>query len=217
MPILVEQFHPDAWAQLTRTFPCVSAQRRAPEVHPGEPLEFLLLDHLGWTSQVGRWGLRPAGPASALSALQAPVEILGAHRTFRDLLASGRCVIPLAAYWDAPTGTPDLPVRALVGPREPAPLYAAGVYQQEWTPRGLQFACAVVTRPAGPGLAGMFARMPALLREEDLTVWMTAAPRDARVLARDGQRRRGGPHRVERARHGCRHARFRRAVTVRGR
>ncbi|GGB82645.1 hypothetical protein [Deinococcus soli (ex Cha et al. 2016)] len=47
MPVVVEEFHPDAWAQLTRRFPCVSAQRSPAEVRPGESAEVMLLDDLG--------------------------------------------------------------------------------------------------------------------------------------------------------------------------
>ncbi len=194
MPVLVQQFSPATWAALTRVLPGLLAHGWPGEVRPGDTLRFLRRElrgdgALGWSLSAGHWGLVTPGTAAAEArrhAFQARVESLGAHRTYRDLLAVSRCVIPLAAYWDAPTASP-LPVRVLLRPQLDVPMFAAGLHASVLTPAGPLISCAVVTRPAPPELAGTVARIPALLREDEVLPWLSGSTRDARRTARDSR------------------------------
>ncbi|BBN96904.1 hypothetical protein DEIGR_330071 [Deinococcus grandis] len=95
-------------------------------------------------------------------------------------------MIPLAAYWDAPTASPLL-VRVLVRPQLDVPMFAAGLHASILTPAGPLISCAVVTRPAPPDLAGTVARIPALLREDEVMPWLSGSPCDARRTALDSR------------------------------
>ncbi|GGN44608.1 SOS response-associated peptidase family protein [Deinococcus daejeonensis] len=163
-------------------------------MRPGDTLRFLRRERqgqgaLGWALAAGHWGLVTTGTAAAEArrhVFQARVESLSAHRTYRDLLVISHCVIPLAAYWDAPTASP-LPLRVLVRPHLDVPTFAAGLHASILTPAGPLISCAVFTRPAPPDLAGTVARMPAVLREDEVMPWLGGSSRDARRTARDSR------------------------------
>ncbi|MHA0043762.1 SOS response-associated peptidase family protein [Deinococcus sp. PEB2-63] len=91
-------------------------------------------------------------------------------------------MIPLAAYWDAPIASP-LPVRVLVRPHLEVPMFAAGLHASILTPAGPLISCAVVARPAPPDLAGPVARIPAVLRGDEVMPWLSGSSRDARRTA----------------------------------
>ena len=52
------------------------------------------------------------------------------------------------------------------------PMGIAGIYNAFTTPEGLYLSCAMLTRPASPGLEGINDRFPAMIDPQDFAAWL---------------------------------------------
>lgn len=134
-----------------------------------------------------RWWLTPAfhrGPVSAWKAMctNARIETVSTAPAFRDASRSGRCLVPATAFfeYDQPPGwrkgqakrrweitwpetSPAGPLRVFAG-------VSARAYPADH-PDGLD-SFAIITRPAGPALAALHDRQPAVVSLEAGLAWL---------------------------------------------
>jgi putative SOS response-associated peptidase YedK len=153
----------------------VAAEPLAPSwnVAPTRPVHVVRRGSAGREIAVARWGLVPSWAPDmrrAAHAINARLETLHEKPTFRHLLASHRCVVPMTGYYEwSTTGVAKQPW--YVHRADGAPIAAAGLWSR-WHD-GLE-TCAVITREAGPRLAEIHHRMPVVLERGDLAEWLEA-------------------------------------------
>lgn len=143
-----------------------------------------------------RWGLVPSW-AEDLSIgqrmINARAETLSEKRSFRDLVPSRRCVIPMDGFYEWTPGRPDGPLgrggRPLKQPyyiqrTDRRPVVVAGLWTR-WSrgERPVETAT-IITCEANGDVDRLHHRMPAILDDEDLDLWLDDGVDDTTVLAR---------------------------------
>lgn len=133
-----------------------------------------------------RWGLFPFW---AKDAVNADVSLLESKPCFKQMLISGRCIIPCSGMYGWQRGAEEN------GPKQPRAmrimvqgqsLFAmAGLYDEWRTPEGaLMRAATIVTVSASGPLSLLQERMPIVLDEEGLEDWLNPSIREFSFLRR---------------------------------
>ncbi|MCL6633097.1 MAG: SOS response-associated peptidase [Alicyclobacillus herbarius] len=129
------------------------------------------------------WGLVPrfAGAKRSLRPINARAETLLESRWFRPLLANRRCVIPVDSFYEW-RQTDKQPLRIHLARR---PVFAlAGIYDTFTTADGCKVSSfAIITCQPNDFMAPIHNRMPVILDESALRVWLDAGLRDAEAAA----------------------------------
>ena len=142
-----------------------------------------------------RWGLVPSwasDPSIGQRMINARAETLTEKRSFRDLLPAKRCVIPMDGFYEWAPGRPGGSVGRSGQPlkqpyyihrRDSRPLAVAGLWTR-WT-RGDEpiESVTIITCAANPDVAEIHHRMPVLLDDEDLDLWLDDGVDDVRVVS----------------------------------
>jgi putative SOS response-associated peptidase YedK len=143
--------------------------------------------------QQAHWGLLPAWSkdrSRAASMINARSETLTEKPSFRPLLQSHRCVVPVDGYYEWRTVDVDPSVKQ---PKQPyfirsedqRPLAIAGLWTT-WrdAQRGGQevHSCCIITISPNTQLARIHDRMPCILDGDDIDTWLTADTPPLEVL-----------------------------------
>jgi putative SOS response-associated peptidase YedK len=89
-----------------------------------------------------------------------------------------RVLFPMAHYLQKTTGMQDLSgptpgeVRVNIGRSDGEPMAVAGIYCALKRPSGLFLSCAMLTRPASPGLENINQRFPLVIERGDVAAWL---------------------------------------------
>ncbi len=143
-----------------------------------------------------RWGLVPAwsrGPGDARAGarlINARVESIGERPAFRDAVETNRrCVIFADGFyeWSGPShGRGRLPYH--IHAHDRAPFAFAGLWDVWYPQEGGEplRTCTIITVPARASLARVHDRMPAIVDDEAVDIWLTPgdipSPRIGRLL-----------------------------------
>jgi putative SOS response-associated peptidase YedK len=138
-----------------------------------------------------RWGLIPAwatDPAIGSKMINARVETITDKPSFRPLLSTHRCVLPMDGFYEWGPGPAEFTSRRprkqpyFLSDAAGAPLAVAGL----WTTRGTGVdqvvSTTIVTRPANGDLADVHTRMPALLSGNAIDAWLDPGLDDHELL-----------------------------------
>ena len=137
-----------------------------------------------------RWGLIPPflnGETPKYSTINARIETMESSPAFRDPWKKGqRCVVPAAGFyeWHQPMGQPKQPW--FIGPVNGEIMPFAALWDRSKRSDGTVIeSFSIITLPANELLAKIDneeQRMPAILRNEDVGVWLTGTPAQARAV-----------------------------------
>ena len=123
-----------------------------------------------------RWGLVPEWskePNSRFATFNARAETIASKPSFRNAWKhSRRCLIPALGYyeWKTEAGKKQ---PYFVRSTKSEPLVFAGIWEH-WQRGGEQLdSCAIITRPAAPGLASLHQRMPVMLLPKMAGEWLS--------------------------------------------
>jgi putative SOS response-associated peptidase YedK len=145
-------------------------------ISPTQPVHVARLDPRGQRRlDLVRWGLIPSWvkdfsdfsvlfSARGEGALEKP--------TFRAGLRYRRCLVPADGYfqWTGPKGARQAHV---VGPTGPGPIAFAGIWDHWLGADGSELeSMAILTVAAGPDVAGLHDRMPAILAPGTFAAWL---------------------------------------------
>ncbi|MFN3412669.1 MAG: SOS response-associated peptidase [Thermoanaerobaculum sp.] len=132
-----------------------------------------------------RWGLIPSwakDPAIGNRLINARAETLGEKPSFRRALVYRRCVIPATGFyeWKLEAGTK---VPYFFRLQSEKPMALAGLWERWQPPEGPPMVSfTIITTEANEFMKAVHDRMPAILPQEALSVWLNPSARDAAVL-----------------------------------
>lgn len=133
-----------------------------------------------------RWGLVPSWsqqPERGPRPINARVETITTSNLFAPALARRRCIVPADGYYEWRRG-PATRQPFLFSAPDGSPLAMAALWDRWTGPDGEQLVtCAVITTPANALVAPFHDRMPALLDDASLSLWLDPARTDAEALA----------------------------------
>jgi putative SOS response-associated peptidase YedK len=134
-----------------------------------------------------RWGLVPSwatDPAAGPRPINARVESLLDRPHFAGALATRRCLVPVDGFYEWRTEAGRRRPHLLASP-DGSPLAIAAVWDR-WAGDGHGVepvvSCALVTTPAGPDVAPLHDRMPAIVAADDWDEWLDHANADEHAL-----------------------------------
>ena len=135
-----------------------------------------------------RWGLIPPflkGEAPKFATINARIETMEASPAFRDAWKKGqRCIVPAEGFyeWQMIPNAPKQPWFIGLANEEVMPF--AGLWDRSVkSDRTVVESFTIITLPANELLARIHGdkRMPAILRMEDVEVWLTGTPEQAKA------------------------------------
>lgn len=135
---------------------------QARDVHPSEAAVVLMYRSGRMISRFMNWGFPQQQGKSLL--INARAETVTEKKLFRDSVTARRCIIPAANYyeWD-----PDKN-KTTISQKESGVLYMAGFYNMFQN----QDHFVIITTQANDSVKKVHDRMPLILREEDVDVWL---------------------------------------------
>jgi putative SOS response-associated peptidase YedK len=137
-----------------------------------------------------RWGLIPSwSKDSSIGArmINARAETITEKPSFRGLVATSRCVVPMDGFyeWAPSTGPSAGKTPFLMRRRDAYPMYMAGLWttwqSRDGTDQTIRSAT-VITCQASTALSAIHHRMPVILDDEGVDLWLDHAMRDTAVL-----------------------------------
>jgi len=142
--------------------------------------------------QVGRyrWGLIPSWSKEAsigARMINARAETINEKPSFRGLVATSRCVVPMDGFYEWTTSTEPSGVKTpfLIRRRDAGPMYVAGLWTT-WRSRDrtdqIIRSVTVVTCESSSALSAIHHRMPVIFDAEGLELWLDDTVRDTAVL-----------------------------------
>ena len=123
-----------------------------------------------------RWGLIPnwaKEPQMKLNTINARVEGVEGSPVYRQALHRTRCIVPASGYYEWKAGTsPKQPY--YIYPSERGDLFAMAGLWDRWTaPDGSSIdSFTILTTQANSAISPVHHRMPVLLREEEISLWL---------------------------------------------
>jgi putative SOS response-associated peptidase YedK len=142
------------------------------------------------------WSKTTNGGASMINAR---VETVATKNSFRSALVRRRCIIPVSGYYEwQVVGTRKQPL--YIHPREPGQVIAlSGVWERWRSPVGdVIESFAILTRPSEGFLTAVHDRMPLVVPDELLDLWLNPEAKSAEQLAAVLQSAGGAEHLIAR-------------------
>lgn len=132
-----------------------------------------------------RWGLVPSwakDQSMGSKMINARAESLADKPSFRQLLASRRCIIPADGFYEwKQEGERKQPYRIMM--HDGSVFSFAGLYDIWSDPNGNKLStCTIITTEPNSLMAGIHNRMPAILRPDDEALWLNRDNTDVHFL-----------------------------------
>lgn len=136
--------------------------------------------------EVMEWGYIPSWAKPEMkthAVINARVESIAEKPYFRGAFRSSRCAILADGYYEwQKIGKEKHPFRIIL--KEGGAFAMAGLWSWVRTSDGSEHAtCAIITTDANAATRPIHDRMPAILRTEDLTVWLDPRARERELMA----------------------------------
>jgi putative SOS response-associated peptidase YedK len=177
---------PEAMAQLFEAAPGNDLPR-VPNynVCPTEPVHVIAAGDSARRLTAMRWGLLPPWyktPGDGPLLINARADTIAEKPAFREAVRARRCVIPASGFYEWTVGADKARLPWYIHRADDAPLAMAGIWQV-WERDGQHLAtCAIVTCDAAGPMTQIHHRMPVILEQGDLGLWLGEAGKGAAVL-----------------------------------
>ncbi|GHC45557.1 SOS response-associated peptidase [Neogemmobacter tilapiae] len=146
------------------------------------PLVRLLKNEGGQiTPAMARWGLIPAWFKKSVkewkaSTINARIEGVADAPSYRDAYQRGRCIVPMAGYYEWSTRTKTKQAHYIQhGGNEPA-LLVLGLWTEVKLPDFEGLTCAILTEEAQGQIAAIHDRQPVIVDREGARMWLAGVP-----------------------------------------
>jgi putative SOS response-associated peptidase YedK len=110
------------------------------------------------------------------NTINARIEGVAEAPSYRDAYRNGRCIVPMAGYyeWGSLTGDPKQPFYIQPKGNTPA-LLVCGLWSEATLPDFTGLTCAILTEPSRDDLARIHDRQPAIVDAEGARAWLEGA------------------------------------------
>lgn len=146
-----------------------------------------------------RWGFLPhwyKSPTDGPLLINARSETVADKPAFRKACRERRCIIPATGFYEWTKDEAGKRLPWYIYPADGAPLYFAGIWQN-WGPEDARLStAAIVTTEANKTIGGIHHRMPVILAEDDVALWLGEEGQGAAPLMRAAPEDRLAFHRV---------------------
>ncbi len=139
-----------------------------------------------------RWGMTPPWSGTRNSGrpiINARSETVTQKPMFRDLLPTHRCIVPASGYYEWPRNRPPRSTPFEIAYDDGNLMAMAALWSNAPTSDGQSTSCVIITTAPAPEIAEIHDRMPALLPQAAVDIWLdqkTSVP-DAVALLRPWQ------------------------------
>lgn len=145
-------------------------------IAPTQPVIAIWNEPAGRLAKLARWGLVPnwvKDPREFPLLVNARAETMAQKPAFRDAVKHGRCVLPASGYYEWRTLPNGKKQPFFITRADGSPLALAGLYSNWIGPEGEEVdTVATITVPAGPDVAHIHDRMPAILHDGEIDAWL---------------------------------------------
>lgn len=145
-------------------------------IRPTEPIAVIRDDHGRRTIQLARWGFVPRwvkDPRRFPLLINARIEGIEEKPAFNEAVRRHRCIVPASGYYEWHTGPGGRKHPYYVTLADGQPMAFAGLFTTWEGPNGEEVdTAAIVTVPAGPDLAAIHPRTPAILSNDAIDAWL---------------------------------------------
>ncbi len=150
----------------------ISPQQMIPVILPGGKLQFMA------------WGFMPAWAASDVfkPLINARLETLVEKPAFRDSVRTHRCIIPASGYYEWQK-TQNIKQPFYIQALDKQLLALAGIWSYRQEGAASVHTVAIITTPALPALYQIHDRMPLLLTETQIKIWLSEKKNSQEILS----------------------------------
>jgi putative SOS response-associated peptidase YedK len=145
-------------------------------IKPTEPIAVIREEHGRRTVQLARWGLVPRwvkDPRQISLLINARVEGIEEKPAFSEAIRRHRCIVPASGYYEWHTDSGGRKHPYYVTLADGRPMAFAGLFTTWEGPNGEEVdTAAIITVAAGPDLAAIHPRTPAILDHEAIDPWL---------------------------------------------
>ena len=145
-------------------------------IKPTEPIAVIRQEHGRRTIQLARWGLVPRwvkDPRQISLLINARIEGIEEKPSFSEAIRRHRCIVPASGYYEWHTSPGGRKQPYYITLTDGRPMAFAGLFTTWEGPNGEEVdTAAIVTVPAGPDLAAIHPRTPAILQDEAIDDWL---------------------------------------------
>jgi len=166
---------PEAMVELFQTLNTIDFPPRY-NIAPTQPIVAIWQDEAGRRAHLVRWGLVPGwvkDPREFPLLVNARSESMAEKPAFRTALRHHRCIVPATGYYEWHTGPDKKKTPYFITLANGEPMALAGLYSTWMGPDGEEVdTAALITVPAGPDLAHIHDRMPAIVEKPQWEQWL---------------------------------------------
>ena len=134
---------------------------------------------------MARWGLIPRWFKKSLkewkaNTINARIETVAEAKSFREAYVSGRCIVPMAGYYEWASLSDDPKQPYYVQPKGNVPaLLICGLWSETTLPDFTGLTCAIITEPSRDDLSIIHDRQPVIVDPEGARAWLAGVPIEA--------------------------------------
>lgn len=145
-------------------------------IAPTQPVIAIWQDEAGRRARLARWGLVPhwvKDPREFPLLVNARAETMADKPAFRDAVRHKRCILPASGYYEWKTLPNGKKQPYFITHENGEPIALAGLYSTWMGPDGEEIdTVATITVPAGPDVEHIHDRMPAIMKGEQIDLWL---------------------------------------------
>ena len=131
--------------------------------------------------EASKWGFDNYYDSRPL--INARGETVEEKKTFKNMFAHGRCIIPATAFFEWRKNPDGSKTKMQIAVKDTGVFRMAGLYKTESDPSGNTILrCAIITTSANPAMASIHERMPVILPSDITGVWLDNSIGDIPLL-----------------------------------
>jgi putative SOS response-associated peptidase YedK len=128
-----------------------------------------------------KWGLKNFYDNRPL--INARGETIDEKKTFKSMLAQGRCIIPASAFFEWRKNPDGTKTKIQISVKDSPVFGMAGLYKVEQDENGITLnRCTIITTSANAAMSDIHDRMPVILPSDITSIWLDNTIRDSAML-----------------------------------